>query len=76
MKAVGLCSIERQHEGPTRQAPGLELEHVQRLREVLSGEGNLIGKLGAVVFSFAFMDDIDHVEVASGPMWEHHTVHH
>ena len=60
--------------GPSRQAPGLEIEHVKRLHAVLREGGNDIDRLGAgcfliCIYSRARWSDvryIDHVEITEG----------
>lgn len=46
----GLAASQKSAKGPLRQAPGLELEHMRRLREVLRSEGNMIDRLAAGCF--------------------------
>eukprot|EP00435_Cladocopium_sp_Y103_P035683 s1901_g9.t1 len=49
-RLLGFAAIERQAMGPSRQAPGMELEHLRRLHEILGSDANLIDKLGAGCF--------------------------
>lgn len=49
-RLLGFAAIEKKCQGPTRQAPGLELEHVRRLHEILSSESNDIDRLAAGCF--------------------------
>eukprot|EP00435_Cladocopium_sp_Y103_P017615 s580_g4.t1 len=49
-RLLGFAALERQAMGPTKQAPGMELEHLRRLREILASGANLIDKLGAGCF--------------------------
>jgi len=48
-RLLGFAAIERLQKGPTRQAAPLELEHLQRLHEVLEGAACLTDRLGAGV---------------------------
>ena len=68
----GFAAIQRREKGPTRQAPGLELEHMKRLHEVLESDAeNIIDRLGAGCFLMCLYGRarwsdvrfIDHVEV-------------
>eukprot|EP00435_Cladocopium_sp_Y103_P060549 s295_g22.t1 len=49
-RLLGFAVLERQAMGPTKQAPGMELEHLRRLHEILGSNANLIDKLGAGCF--------------------------
>eukprot|EP00435_Cladocopium_sp_Y103_P055737 s2737_g18.t1 len=49
-RLLGFAALERQAMGPTRQAPGMELEHLKRLHEILASGANIIDKLGAGCF--------------------------
>eukprot|EP00438_Fugacium_kawagutii_P006143 Skav228576 [mRNA] locus=scaffold1470:20582:34006:+ [translate_table: standard] len=49
-RLLGFAAIERSLKGPTKQAPGLELEHLQRLHEILRVGSSLVDRLGAAVF--------------------------
>lgn len=46
----GFAAIQKSAKGPLRQAPGLELEHMRRLHEVLRSDGNPIDRLAAGCF--------------------------
>lgn len=46
----GFAAIQKSAKGPLRQAPGLELEHIQRLHQVLRSDGNPIDTLAAACF--------------------------
>jgi hypothetical protein len=48
-RLLGFAAIERLQKGPTRQAAPLELQHLQRLHEVLEGAACLTDRLGAGV---------------------------
>ena len=48
-RLLGFAAIERLQKGPTRQAAPLELQHLQRLHEVLEGSSCLTDRLGAGV---------------------------
>ena len=69
----GFAAIEKKAKGPTRQAPPLELERLQRLQAVLKGDSNEVDRLGAgcmlvCVYARARWSDIryiHHVEVES-----------
>lgn len=70
-RLLGLAAIEKRDKGPTRQAPGLELEHLQKLHSVLMSGENLIDRVGAgafliCVYGRARWSDtrfVDHVEI-------------
>lgn len=49
-RLLGFASVERSLKGPARQAPGLELVRLQRLREILCCGDSLVDRLGAAVF--------------------------
>ena len=49
-RLLGFAALEKHAMGPTRQAPGLEVEHMQRLHDILNSEANIIDKLGAGCF--------------------------
>ena len=49
-RLLGFAAIEKKLKGPTRQAPGLELEHVRRLHQILMSGANDIDRLGAGCF--------------------------
>lgn len=49
-RLLGFAAIEKGLKGPTRQAPGLELSHLQRLHSVLKSGDSLVDRLGAAVF--------------------------
>ena len=73
-RLLGFAAIERRDKGPSRQAPGLEIEHVKRLHSVLREAGNDIDRLGAgcfliCIYSRARWSDVryvDHVEIEEG----------
>ena len=73
-RLLGFAAIEKKNKGPTKQAPGLELEHVRRLHEVLMSEANSVDRLAAgcflvCLYGRARWSDIryvDHVEVDKG----------
>ena len=48
-RLLGFAAIERLQKGPTRQAPPLELQHLQRLHEILESAACLTDRLGAGV---------------------------
>lgn len=48
-RLLGFAAIERRHKGPSHQAPPLELEHLQKLHEILRIGDNLVDRLGAGV---------------------------
>ena len=70
----GFAAIERRDKGPSRQAPGLEIEHVKRLHAILREASNDIDRLGAgcfliCIYSRARWSDVryvDHVEIEEG----------
>ena len=43
---LGFAAIQKRTKGPSRQAPALELEHLQRLHEVVNGSGNFDRQVG------------------------------
>ena len=49
-RLLGFAAIEQREKGPLKQAPGLELEHMRRLHQILQSDGNLIDRLGAGAF--------------------------
>ena len=73
-RLLGFAALERKEKGPTSQAPGLEVEHVRRLHEILKEANNDIDRLGAgcfliCLYSRARWSDvryIDHVEIDEG----------
>ena len=73
-RLLGFSALERRDKGPSCQAPGLEVEHVRRLHEVLNAADNDIDRLGAgcfliCLYSRARWSDvryIDHVEIHEG----------
>ena len=73
-RLLGFAAVERRDKGPSNQAPGLDVAHVERLHTILSGSGNDIDRLGAgcfliCIYSRARWSDvryIDHVEVVEG----------
>ncbi len=44
-RLLGFAALERKEKGPTRQAPGLEVERVKRLHQVLREADNDIDRL-------------------------------
>ena len=48
-RLVGAAAIQKRDKGPARQAPAMELEHVQRLHEALESGSNQVDRLGAGV---------------------------
>lgn len=72
-RLLGFAAVEKREKGPVRQAPPLELEHLQRLHSVLASDANNVDRLGAgcmliCIFARARWSDvryIDHVEVES-----------
>lgn len=46
-RLLGFCAIEKRTKGPSKQAPPLEVEHVQRLREVMDNSESIYDRLGA-----------------------------
>lgn len=69
----GFAAIEKREKGPLKQAPAMEVEHIQRLHAILQSDANLYDRLGAgcmliCVYGRARWSDvrfIDHVEVES-----------
>eukprot|EP00435_Cladocopium_sp_Y103_P041661 s2564_g11.t1 len=49
-RLLGFAALEKQAIGPTKQAPGMEVEHLRRLHEILKSDANVIDKLGAGCF--------------------------
>ena len=47
---MGFAATEKKNKGPTKQAPGMELEHVRRLRQILMSDANDIDRLAAGCF--------------------------
>lgn len=72
-RLLGFAAIEKRSKGPTRQAPALELEHMQRLHSILNSDASDIDRLGAgcmllCIYARARWSDIryvHHVEVES-----------
>ena len=48
-RLLGFAAVEKRQKGPTVQAPPLEVEHLQKLHEVLQHGQNPIDRLGAAV---------------------------
>ena len=48
-RLLGFAAIERLQKGPTKQAPPLELAHLQRLHDILETASCLTDRLGAAV---------------------------
>ena len=49
-RLLGFAAIEQREKGPLKQAPGLELEHMRRLHQILQSDGNITDRLGAGAF--------------------------
>ena len=49
-RLLGFAALERRDRVPTRQAPGLEIEHVKRLHSILREARNDTDRLGAGCF--------------------------
>ena len=49
-RLLGFAAIEKKNRGPTKQAPGLELEHVRRLHQILMSDANDIDRLASGCF--------------------------
>ena len=49
-RLLGMAAIAKRDKGPTRQAEGLEVEHVKKLHEVLSSSSNLVDRVAAGSF--------------------------
>ena len=49
-RLLGMAAIAKRDKGPTRQAEGLEIEHVKRLHEVLNSASNLVDRVAAGSF--------------------------
>ena len=49
-RLLGFAALERQAMGPTRQAPGMQIEHLRRLHDILNSDANRIDRLGAGCF--------------------------
>ena len=65
-RLLGFAAVEKRQKGPTVQAPPLELEHLQKLHEVVQHGQNKIDRLGAAVmliciYSRARWSDIRYV---------------
>lgn len=73
-RLIGFAALEKKMKGPTVQAPGLDLEHVKRLHEVLAGSSNLVDRLGAGCFLVCLYGRarwgdvrfVSHVEIEKG----------
>ena len=83
-RLLGFAALEKQAMGPSRQAPGMELEHLKRLHEVLKGDANNIDKLGAACFlicvygraRWSDMRFIERVDVEEGESVTFYTAEH
>ena len=49
-RLLGFAAVERREKGPLNQAPPLEVEHLQRLHEILLNGANDIDRIGAGAF--------------------------
>lgn len=78
-RLLGLAALEKRDKGPTRQAPGLELEDLKRLREVLDSGSNVVDRVGAGSFlccvygrarwsDVSFIDHVFYEEGRSGSL--------
>ena len=73
-RLIGFAALEKKMKGPTIQAPGLDLEHVKRLHEILAGDSNLVDRLGAGCFLVSLYGRarwsdvrfVSHVEIEKG----------
>ena len=73
-RLIGFAALEKKMKGPTIQAPGLDLEHVKRLHEILAGDSNLVDRLGAGCFLVSLygrarwsdLRFVSHVEIEKG----------
>ena len=73
-RLLGFAAIEKKNKGPTKQAPGLELEHVRRLHEILMSDANAIDRLASGCFLICLYGRarwsdvryVDHVVVEKG----------
>lgn len=69
----GFAALEKREKGPTRQAPPMELEHLQRLHSILQSNANPVDRIGAGCFlvctyaraRWSDLRYIHHVEVES-----------
>lgn len=68
---MSCAAIEKRDKGPTRQAPGLEVEHIRKLHEILESDSNTIDRLGASCFlvpiygraRWSDLRFVDHIEL-------------
>lgn len=87
-RLLGFAAIEKNLKGPTQQAPGLELEHLQRRHAILREGDSPVGRLGAAVFlicvygrarwsDLRFVESLEFDRGRNGSMtiftWEHKT---
>ena len=49
-RLLGFAALEKQAMCPSRQAPGMEVEHIRKLHDILASNANIIDRLGAVCF--------------------------
>ena len=49
-RLLGSAALEKQAMGPMKQAPGMEVEHIQKLHSILDSDANVIDRLGAACF--------------------------
>jgi hypothetical protein len=83
-RLLGFSALERQAKGPSKQAPPLEVAHLQRLHQVLQEAGNMTDRLGAgcflvCVYGRARWSDlryIDHIDVIAGDCMTLYTTEH
>ena len=52
-RLIGFAALEKQHKGPTRQAPPMEAEHLVELHRILEHGENHIDRIGAGCFLVA-----------------------
>ena len=78
-RLLGFAAIEKSLKGPCKQAPGLELEHLQKLHAILREGDDPVDRLGAAVFlicvyararwsDIRFVDHIDFDRQRNGSM--------
>ena len=73
-RLLGFAAIEKKTKGPTKQAPGLELEHVRKLHQILMSDANDIDRLASGCFlvclygraRWSDVRFIDHVVIDKG----------
>eukprot|EP00435_Cladocopium_sp_Y103_P002544 s1319_g1.t1 len=83
-RLLGMSALEKKAKGPTKQAPGLEPEHIRRLHEVLHSASNNIDKLGAGCFlvclygraRWSDMRFVDHAVIEPGDSITFYTTEH